>query len=229
MPTAEPLLACENLTCHRASWNTQSSRVEGLTLDFRAGCLHGLCGRDGSGKGLLLHLLGLLEPPDAGRVLIAGAAAPDARGEDATALRNKRFGYLFPSPCLLPSFTVAENVAMPLFRQREITPAEARDLTLGALGFVGLAEFEAVAAWRLPVEIQHRVAFARAMAHRPDILIAVSPAEPDALLPCAALAVGELGMTVLWGGSRGDLEPHCGRLLELENGRVLSDSGLAPV
>jgi len=214
-------IVCENVSCSKPNWNGRGPvSVDDVSLSVEAGEFVGLCGPDGCGKGLLLNLIGLLERPDAGSIIVAGQNTGELGPEDAAVFRNEACGYLFGHPYLLPSFSVSENVAMPLFR---ICGGEARDArvrTLDVLTFAGIPDFETPLVGRLPQSIRWRAAFARAIVHEPGILIAISPPPTDGLLPLALKAARELGMTVLWAGERVDLEPVADRIIEIRDGRV---------
>lgn len=219
------MLHCESLSCRRDLWNDLApSRVENICASFAEGEFCGFCGPDGSGKGLLLNVLGLLEPPDSGTIAINGILAGALDPEDAQQLRNETFGFLFNHPCLLPSFSVAENVAMPLFRICGGDAREARDRTMEMLEFCGIDALETTLAGRLDAEARTRTALARALVHQPGVLIAISPRENDALLTLGRRAADELGLCVLWAGSEDALRPHAHRLLHLDGGQIIGDS-----
>lgn len=219
-----PLLQCETLCCRREQWNELSpSRVEDVTATFPAGALCGFCGPDGSGKGLLLNLLGLLENPDSGHVAINGSPVTGLPADDLQQIRNEAFGFLFNHPCLLPSFSVAENVAMPLFRICGGDAREARDRTMEVLEFCGIAALETTLAGRLDGPGRLRTALARALVHRPGILVAISPRETDGMLALGRRAAEELGLCVLWAGAEETVVPHAHRILHLHEGRIVRD------
>jgi len=214
-------ITCEALSCQRPADEPFGPRaVRGFTGSFAPGEFVGFCGPDGCGKGLLLNLIGLIEVPDSGRLTLFGHDAGGLSPADAAAFRNEVCGFLFTHPYLLPSFTVAENLAMPLFRICGSDARSARARTLAALEFVGLAGAETCLAGKLGPELRWRAAFARALVHEPDVLIAVSP-PANGLLPLARLAADLSGLTVLWSGARGDLEPFADRIIEMRDGRAL--------
>jgi lipoprotein-releasing system ATP-binding protein len=217
-------LRCESLNCRRDQWNELApSRVEDITASFAPGEFCGFCGPDGSGKGLLLNLLGLLERPDSGTIAVNGIRTGELTPEDVQQLRNETFGFLFNHPCLLPSFSVAENVAMPLFRICGGEAREARDRTLEVLEFCGISSLETTLAGRLdPVE-RTRVALARALVHQPGILVAISPRQNDELLALGRRAAEERGLCVLWAGDKDPLTHHAHRVLHLDGGRLARD------
>ncbi len=225
MKTLTTVLHGESLTCRRDLWNDLApSRFENFSASFAAGEFCGFCGPDGSGKGLLLNVLGLLEPADSGTFAVNGTLTGPLNPEDVQQLRNETFGFLFNHPCLLPSFSVAENVAMPLFRICGGDAREARDRTMEMLEFCGIDALETTLAGRLDADARSRTALARALVHQPSVLIAISPRENETLLALARRAAEELGLCVLWAGNEETLRPAAHRLLHLADGRLTGES-----
>lgn len=214
-------LTCENLSCSRENWNGQGpARVESVGLTVRTGEFVGFCGPDGCGKGLLLNLLGLLERPDSGRLEVESRVISDLGMEETTSLRNDLCGFLFAHPYLLPSFSIAENVAMPLFRIRGGDARDARQRTLRVLDLFGITGFEMAPAGRVPAEVRWRAALARALVHEPRLLVAISPPCPLEILAFARQTADRWGMTILWAGHAADLEPFADRIVPMKNGRT---------
>jgi len=209
-----PAILCENLSCERPNQN-----VREFYGKFFPGELVGFCGEDGCGKGLLLNVIGLLEKADSGRLVLLGHDAAEFSGEDAATFRNEACGFLFGHPYLLPSFTVAENVAMPLFRICGGGAREARNRTRQVLAFSGIEELETRRAGELDPALRWRASFARALVHHPRVLIAISP--PDhGLLPLARAAADTLGITVLWADAHAAVAPYADRIIEMRGGRA---------
>ena len=223
-----PVLSCEDVSCHRENWNEtgQSASIENVTASFDAGMVCEFDGPDAAGRGLLLSVLGLLESADSGGVHVDGRGVADLANEDLQRLRARTFGFLFPNPCLLPSFSLAENVAMPLFRICGIDTDAARERTIEALDFCGIAHRENQLAGSLVASTQQRAAFARALVHRPKILIAFSPREGDELFELATRTARELGLCVLWAGENERPGARAQRLLQIRDGRIASDEFL---
>lgn len=218
------ILSCQNLSCRREHWNEVGpARIDSVSLAFDVGTFSGFHGADGSGKGLLLNVLGLLEPHDAGTIRVDGRDVATLDSEEGRQLRNESFGFLFNHPCLLPSFSVAENVAMPLFRICGGDAAAARVRTLEVLDFCGIADHECTLAGRLDLPTQRKAALARALIHTPEILIAISPRECQDLLAIARRAALDLGVCVLWAGEASEIAPHADRMIHVEAGRVAAD------
>lgn len=217
-------IECENLTCSRARWNGQGAvAVRDISMQIERGEFVGFSGPNGSGKGLLLNLIGLLERPDSGILRLGGEDTSDFAEEDAAEFRNEACGYLFGHPYLLPSFSIAENVAMPLFRIRGGDAVAARQRTLEVLRFSGVENFETALAGSADHAVRWRSAFARALVHEPGILIAISPPCGSELLPLACRAARQLGTTILWSGERDELAPVSDRIIEVRAGRLFVD------
>jgi len=146
-----------------------------VTLQARRGEFVCLTGASGCGKSTLLNLIGGLDTPDSGRVIVAGcdlaALSDDARSD----LRLNHIGFVYQGFHLLPTFTVEENVAWPLELQGA-RGADARRRARAVLDHVGIAH---AAQRRLPSELsggeQQRAAIARALATRPSLLLADEP------------------------------------------------------
>lgn len=206
-------LRCENIHCRQSTANAfKQGLIEDFSASFESGDITGFCGSDVGSKELLLIVLGLIEPPDSGRVFLFDEEALEMSSPGSRKLRDISYGYLFTHPHLLPSFTVAENVAMPFFR---ICGQErAQERTLAALEFVGITELNAIPVGELPDSVHWRVAFARAIVHSPPVLIAVSPPNP-LLLPLARRLADECGTTVLWNGAKSDVLPFSDQVVEM--------------
>ena len=214
-------ITCESLTCLKPDWNNAGpARVDGFSAAFESGEVVGFCGQDGCGKGLLLNVIGLLEKADAGSLVLMGHDVEGFSEEEAATFRNEACGFLFGHPYLLPSFTVAENVAMPLFRICGGGALEARKRTREVLEFAGIGDFETARTGKLDPVLRWRTAFARALVHDPRVLIAISPPDPD-LLPLAKLAAAKFHLTVLWAGEREAVAPYADRIIEMQDGRAL--------
>ncbi len=220
-------LSCQNISCDREEWNLSGpSCLNNITTAFDPASLCGLVGGGGSGKSLFLNVLGLLEVPDSGRVSVDGVDTSGLPPEGLIALRNEAFGFLFPETALLPAFSIAENVAMPLFRICGMDPDEAQERTLQVLDFCKIAEAGDCLAGALDPLSMWRTVFARALVHKPKILVAISPRHEDDLLPLAKRAAEEAGVCVLWAGESPALIAHAHRLIRMQDGEIIEDQFL---
>lgn len=216
-----PILRCRDLCCRRPLWRQGASCVRGISAAFDAGRFHAICGPDGCGKNLLLHLLGLLEQPDQGEVLFGDTDATRMDVPARDALRQRHFGFLFPVCTLLPSLSVLENIAFSVLKAGGADEERQAALTLAALQFCGLEGEADQPVSALAPDRRAAAAFARAVVHRPLVLIAESPPGDDILVPLARRAVEEFGLTVVWGAAPGSLAAaEADRVLEMRGGEL---------
>jgi lipoprotein-releasing system ATP-binding protein len=163
---ANSVLEVRDIVCKR---EPATLRVPHAT--FGRGIVHLLVGDVDSGHELFLRVLGLLEEPDAGEVWLEGEPVRGLSEDARLRLRERRIGFVFAAPFLLPAFTVIENVAMPLFKVSEVDPAEARRRSDVLLEFAGLLDVAEVPCAELGPLAQHRVALARALVNEPGALL----------------------------------------------------------
>jgi lipoprotein-releasing system ATP-binding protein len=148
--------------------------LKGINLTIRRGELIAVVGASGAGKSTLLHILGLLDRPTAGTVRFEGQDLFQLSESAQAEFRNKRIGFVFQFHHLLPEFTALENACMPALIQRR-QPNEVEDEASAILRDVGLGERLHHKPGELSGGEQQRVAVARALLQRPDLVLADEP------------------------------------------------------
>ncbi|MFN3651482.1 MAG: ABC transporter ATP-binding protein [Armatimonadota bacterium] len=148
--------------------------LKGITLDFPRGQFASIVGPSGSGKSTLLYILGALDRATSGSVRIGGRLVEELSQSQLASLRNEEIGFVFQFHFLLPEFSAVENVMMPaLIGGAERSQVEVRALEL--LERVGLAHRAKQRSTKLSGGEQQRVAVARALINRPQIVLCDEP------------------------------------------------------
>jgi ABC-type methionine transport system ATPase subunit len=168
-PEPEDILVVHQITWH--GLNDSGIQIQPISHRFQRSSFYVLQSGDDEAKHCWLRLLGLLDEPASGEILLEGRLVTGLDPEELGEIRNRKFGFLFAAPFLLPSFTVLENVAMPLFKVAQVDAPEAQSITETILDLVGLSELVEVLACRLSPLQQHLTALARAIVHHPRMLI----------------------------------------------------------
>ena len=181
----------------------------------------------GSGKSTLLHIAGLLDAPDRGRVAINGEDVTGLSDRRRTAIRREEVGFVYQFHHLLPEFTAAENIELPQYaagRSRSAAAARAADL----LERVGLSD----RADHRPAELsggeQQRVAFCRALANAPSLLLAdeptgnLDPATSDRVFDMLMGLVRDTGMAALIATHNLELAARMDRVLRMDEGALVA-------
>ena len=148
--------------------------LKGVDVDIAKGEIVSIVGPSGSGKSTLLHILGTLDEPDGGQILLQNKKIHELKGKPLAAFRNRHIGFVFQFHHLLPEFNALENVCIPGWiagrRKREV---EERALEL--LNILGVGHRVENKPGALSGREQQRVAVARALINNPDIVFADEP------------------------------------------------------
>ncbi len=155
--------------------NVEVRALDGVTLDIAKGEFLGIMGPSGSGKTTLLHMLGLLDEPTSGKIIIDETELGKLTDYEKTMFRLYKLGYVFQDYALVPDLTVMENVSLPAMLRKDRSEDQYIKDSNDILQKIGLYDRRD----HLPRELsggqQQRVSLARAMVNKPDILFADEP------------------------------------------------------
>ena len=200
--------------------------LRGATLSVAAGEVVALVAPSGAGKSTLLHIAGLLDTPDAGHVRLAGRAMEGLGDRARTAARRGDVGFIYQFHHLLPEFSALENIVLPqLANGVARAAAEARAMDL--LSRVGIAARAGHRPAALSGGEQQRVAFCRALANGPKLLLAdeptgnLDPGTSDQVFATLMEVVRETGLSALIATHNLALAARMDRIVRLEAGRVV--------
>jgi lipoprotein-releasing system ATP-binding protein len=203
--------------------------LAGVDLTLGRGELTALIGPSGSGKSTLLNIIGLLDRPTAGRVVLNGTDTTPLDDRALTTLRGRTLGFIFQFHHLLPAFTALENVMLPAWGDEGAPSGEMRARATRMLEAVGLADRMTYRANDLSGGQQQRVAIARALARRPALVLADEPtgnldtASSDEVFELMGRFNRELETTFLVVTHDSRIADRCGRVIEIVDGQIRSD------
>jgi lipoprotein-releasing system ATP-binding protein len=201
--------------------------LRGATLEVKRGEVVALVAPSGAGKSTLLHIAGLLDTPDAGSVALSGRNMVGLSDRERTLARRGEVGFIYQFHHLLPEFTALENIVIPQLANGVAEPeaeARARDL-LDRVGVAARAEHRPAA---LSGGEQQRVAFCRALANRPKLLLAdeptgnLDPETSDQVFGALMALVRETGLAALIATHNLELAARMDRTVRLDQGRVIA-------
>jgi lipoprotein-releasing system ATP-binding protein len=202
--------------------------LKGVNLIVQAGELVAIVGASGVGKSTLLHVVGALDRPTAGRVLFRGQDLFARSDAELTRFRRHEVGFVFQLYNLLPEFDALENAMLPALVQRR-PAAEARALALDALREVGLTERMYHRPGELSGGEQQRVALARALVGRPALIVAdeptgnLDPKTSEGVFELFTRLQAERGVTFVIATHNLELARRADRLVRLVDGRAVSE------
>ncbi len=200
--------------------------LRGASLSVAAGEVVALVAPSGAGKSTLLHIAGLLDTPDAGAVMLGGRDMGGLGDRARTEARRAEVGFIYQFHHLLPEFSALENVVIPQ-RANGLAKPEAEARARALLTLVGVAPRADHRPAALSGGEQQRVAFCRALANGPRLLLAdeptgnLDPATSDTVFAALMALVRETGMAALIATHNLDLAARMDRIVRLEQGRVV--------
>ncbi len=189
-----------------------------------------ITGPSGSGKSSLLYLLGLLDRPTEGRVLLEGRDTASLSAAELASLRLARLGFVFQFHFLLPEFSTLDNVLIPIRRLGRLKDAAARAQAMKLLEALGMAEAAAKLPEQLSGGMRQRAAIARALANDPAIILADEPTgnldtrNAAAVFDIFQRLAAEEGRAILVVTHDAELAKRANRRIHLVDGRIVSDT-----
>jgi putative ABC transport system ATP-binding protein len=235
-PVAAPPQTIVSVDGLNKTYRTGRIEVHALkdsTFGVSEGQLLAVKGRSGSGKTTLLNLIGGLDRPDSGRVVVDGKEVTQLDEGGLLRLRRDTIGFVFQSFGLIPVLSAAENVSIPL-RLRRVPPSERDARVALLLALVGLQTHANQRPYELSGGQQQRVAIARALANSPRLLIADEPTgqldshTARSIMQLIQAVVVSQGVTAIVATHDPTILGLAHRVLELRDGRLTSDEGSPP-
>lgn len=221
------ILEVRELKKYYGEGENQVKALEGVSLSVEKGEFLAVVGTSGSGKSTLLHMMGGLDTPTSGQVVVAGKDISSLSRDELTIFRRRKIGFVFQSYNLLPLMNVYDNIVLPI-KLDGIRPDEVYvDQIIAALG---LEEKRLAMPNQLSGGQQQRVALARALAAKPAIILADEPTgNLDSKTSMDVLGLmktsGErFGQTIVMITHNDEIAQMAGRIIRLEDGRICGQS-----
>jgi lipoprotein-releasing system ATP-binding protein len=226
--TAMPLIEARNVT-RILPGIVPTTLVQGITLRIADNEFVAITGPSGSGKSSLLYLLGLLDLPTTGEVLINGRATVHMDEEERAHTRLTQLGFVFQFHFLLPEFTILDNVMLPMRALGRLSDAAMRARARDLLASLGLADHVRKRPDQLSGGQRQRVAVARALANEPPVILADEPTgsldskASEQVFEVLRELVEKHGKTVVAVTHDLALAARMDRHVELLDGRIVAD------
>lgn len=146
-----------------------------INLNFNQGSFNSIIGQSGSGKSTLMNIMGTLDIPTSGEIIVAGKSTSGMKASELARYRNQSIGFVFQFHYLLPEFTALENVLMPYRIGHKTIPKETMDRAKELMALVGLEKVMNNNATQMSGGQQQRTAIARALLNQPKMILADEP------------------------------------------------------
>lgn len=198
--------------------------LDDISLEIEEHSFTAIIGPSGSGKSTLMSLIGCLDVPTSGSIIIDGEETGEMEEEDLAFIRNRKIGFVFQHFSLLPKLNALDNAALPLL-YRGISVKERREIAGHMLERVGLADRMKHRPNELSGGQKQRVAIARALVNNPSILLADEPTGAlDSVTGREVMDIfhrlNEEGHTIVFVTHDPKLASECGRIIPLKDGKI---------
>ncbi len=220
------ILRCENVRKVYGSGNNQVVALEQIDLSVQKGEFVAIVGASGSGKSTLLHILGSVDKPTEGKVMIEGTDISTMNQKEAAIFRRRKVGLVYQFYNLIPTLTVRKNILMPLRLDKRKPNQEYFDQIVHSLGIEDKLE-------ALPSQLsggqQQRAAIARALIYRPALLLADEPTgnldrkNGNEIIDMLKLSNRNLNQTILLITHDEKIALEADRIITIEDGKIISD------
>jgi len=208
----------------------ETRALNGVSLAINSGEFTSLVGPSGSGKTTLLQLIGCLDQPTSGKVVIAGQDATNLNRNQRADLRKSTIGFVFQFFALIPTLTAYENVEMPLLLNGK-SPAERKQRVMELLENVGMADRTNNRPDQLSGGQQQRIAVARALATDPKLILADEPTanldtdNGEQVMEIMKRLNKETGTTFVFATHDPRVIKYASRVVTLQDGLIVKDNG----
>ena len=221
------ILKCEGVRKVYGTGGNQVVALDGIDLSVEKGEFVAIIGASGSGKSTLLHILGSVDRPTEGRVLIEGTDISTLNQRESAVFRRRKAGIVYQFYNLIPTLTVRKNILMPLLLDKRKPNQEYFDQVVKTLGIADKLE-------ALPSQLsggqQQRAAIARALIYRPALLLADEPTgnldrkNSKEIMDMLQLSNRNLKQTIVLITHDEKVALEAGRIITIEDGRIVSDA-----
>lgn len=220
------ILTCEGVCKMYGSGNNQVSALDGVDLVVGKGEFVAVIGASGSGKSTLLHILGSVDKPTSGKVIIDGTDLSKLNQTQAAIFRRRKVGLVYQFYNLIPTLTVQKNILMPLALDKKKPNKEYFEKIVSSLGIADRLE-------ALPNQLsggqQQRVALARSLIYRPALLLADEPTgnldqkNSKEIIDMLKLSNRNLEQTIVLITHDEKVALEADRIITIEDGHIIND------
>lgn len=220
------ILKCEGVRKLYGTGNNQVTALDRIDLSVEQGEFVAIVGASGSGKSTLLHILGSVDSPTEGKVLVEGTDISSMNRTQAAIFRRRKVGLVYQFYNLIPTLTVRKNILMPLLLDKRKPNPEYFDKVITTLGIADKLDF-------LPSQLsggqQQRAAIARSLIYRPALLLADEPTgnldqkNSREIIDLLKLSNRSLNQTILLITHDEKIALEADRIIIIEDGRIISD------
>lgn len=220
------LLKCENVRKVYGKGDSQVTALDGVSLSVNKGEFVAIVGASGSGKSTLLHILGSVDKPSAGQVLIDGTDLSALNQKQAAIFRRRKVGLIYQFYNLIPTLTAKRNILMPLLLDKKKVNDEYFEEVVTSLGISDKLE-------SLPGQLsggqQQRVAIARSLIYRPALLLADEPTgnldqkNSREIIDMLKLSNRNFNQTIVLITHDEKVAMEASRVITIEDGRMIDD------